>query len=356
MAKMMVIAALLAGAAVAGAVAAHVAQPGSAAPASAAAPRLAADAPKVVRAAFVPEAAPVHAPGLAPGLAIVVNSGQASISIVDMATHVEIRRIAALREPHHVALSPDRRELLVGDTAGNEMLFLNPVTGEIDKRMTMADPYQLGFTPDGKRLVVTGLARDQVDVYDAATMTLEKRFPVKSMPSHIAFSPDSTIAYVSLQTTGRVVALDLRHQSVAWTSDVGPTPAGMLWLNGRVLSAIMGSDYVAVLDPASGRVERRVVTGKGAHQLFLSPDGKTLWVNNRVAGTTMALDPKTLEVLRSYKVPGGPDDIDFAPDGKLWITQRWKEKVAVMDPASGALQEIDVGRSPHGIFLTTHMR
>jgi DNA-binding beta-propeller fold protein YncE len=176
------------------------------------------------------------------------------------------------------------------------------------------------------------------------------------MPSHLAFSPDSAMVFVSLQTTGRVIALDLRHMTVAWTSDVGPTPAGMIWLNGKVLSAIMGSDDVAVLNPADGRVERRVVTGKGAHQLFLSPDGKILWVNNRVAGTTVALDSRTLDLLRTYKVPGGPDDIDFAPDGKLWITQRWAKRVAVMDPASGALREIDVGRSPHGIFLTTHMR
>jgi len=110
------------------------------------------------------------------------------------------------------------------------------------------------------------------------------------------------------------------------------------------------------LDPATGHVERRVHTGAGAHQLFLSPDKKILWVNNRVAGTTVALDSQTLDLLRTYKVPGGPDDIDFAPDGKLWITQRWAKRVAVMDPASGALREIDVGRSPHGIFLTTHMR
>jgi DNA-binding beta-propeller fold protein YncE len=349
MARYTLIAALVAGAAAAGAVGAHVMQPAPVVVAAVAPPIMGGP---IVKAAYVPDAPPP----VVPKLAIVINSGQASISLVDMDRQVEIKRLPALREPHHVALSPDRRSLLVGDTAANEMLFLNPVTGEIQRRMTIADPYQLGFSPDGKRLVVTGLARDQIDVYDAATMTLEHRFPVSAMPSHIAFSPDSGMAFVSLQTTGRVVALDLRRMSVAWTSAVGPTPAGMLWLNGRVLSAIMGSDDIVVMNPADGHVERRVVTGKGAHQLFLSPDGKTLWVNNRVAGTTMALDAKTLAVERTYKVPGGPDDIDFAPDGKLWITQRWAKRVAVLDPASGAIDEIDVGRSPHGIFLTTHIK
>ena len=58
---------------------------------------------------------------------------------------------------------------------------------------------------------------------------------------------------------------------------------------------------------------------------------------------------------RVYKVPGGPDCIDFAPDGKLWITQRFAQKVAVLDPSTGDIQSLPVGRSPHGIFLTTDL-
>ncbi len=289
----------------------------------------------------------------AAGVAIVINSGDATLSIVDMARGTELRRIPVLREPHHVALSPDGRELLVGDAGGNEMLFLDPHTGDVRRRLPMADPYHLAFSPNGKWLVVTGLARNQVDVYDAATMTLVKRFPLGTMPSHVTYAPDSSMAYVTLQGTNKVAALDLRRQAVMWTAEVGSTPAGIMWLNGKLLVANMGTDHFAVVDPVDGRVEQRVRTGRGAHQLFLSPDGRTLWVNNRVDGTTVSLDARTLALQRTYRVPGGPDCIDFAPDGKLWITQRFIQKVGVLDPASGALQSFAVGRSPHGIFLTT---
>jgi streptogramin lyase len=98
-------------------------------------------------------------------------------------------------------------------------------------------------------------------------------------------------------------------------------------------------------------VTSRIVTGKGAHTVFLSPDGKVVYVNNRVAGTSVALDATTLKQIRSYAIPGGPDDMDFAPDGKIWITRRFAEKLAVLDPVSGQYQTIDVGRSPHGIWL-----
>jgi len=301
-------------------------------------------------------AASAPGPARANGMAIVLNSGDATLSMIDMARGTELRRVPVLREPHHIALSPDGHDLLVGDAGANEMLFLDPRTGDIKRRVPMADPYHLAFSPDGKWLTVTGLARNQVDVYDAASMTLTKRFPLSSMPSHVTYSPDSFMAYVTLQGTNRLAAIDLRRQAVSWTVEVGATPAGVIWLNGKLLVANMGSDHFAVVDPVDGRVEQRVHTGRGAHQLFLSPDRKTLWVNNRVDGTTVALDAATYALIRSYRVPGGPDCIDFAADGKLWITQRFIQKVAVLDPATGVIQSLAVGRSPHGIYLTANAR
>lgn len=295
-------------------------------------------------------------PASAHGLAIVLNSGSASISVLDESTGAEVRREPVLREPHHLALSPDGKFLLVGDSSGNEMLFLDPSTGQIRRRMPIADPYQLQFSPNGKWLVVTGLARNQVDVYDVAAMQLVKRFPAASMPSHIAFSPDSSMVYVTLQGSNRLAAYDLKRLQVAWTSEVGNTPAGVLWHDNKLLVANMGTDGIVVVDPLDGTVERHIRTGRGAHQIFLSPDSKLLYVNNRVDGTSVALDAATLGVVRSYRVPGGPDCMDFAADGKIWITQRFIEKVAILDPVTGTIRSVPVGRSPHGIYLTDGAR
>jgi YVTN family beta-propeller protein len=281
-----------------------------------------------------------------------MNSREASLSVIDLASRQELRRIPVLREPHHWALTPDRQDLLVGDSSGNEIVVLDPATFEVRRHVPLSDPYQLGFSPDGKFLVVNALHRAQVDVYEPGTYRLLKRFPLSYMPSHMAFAPDSATVYVSLQGSGKLAAIDLRGMAVRWTTEVGLTPAGVLWLNGRVLVANMGSADVAVVDPADGRVERLIHAGKGAHQLFLSPDGKRVYVNNRLDNdSVIALDAATLAVLRRYKVPGGPDDTAFAPDGTLWLTLRLANKVAVLDPASGQAGLIDVGRSPHGIFL-----
>jgi YVTN family beta-propeller protein len=291
------------------------------------------------------------APAQAAGAVLVMNSAGASLSVVDMATQKELRRIPVLREPHHFALAPDKREVLVGDTVGNEILFLDPASFEVRRRMPVSDPYQLGFSPDGRFLVVTSIARNQVDVYEAGTYKLVKRFPASSMPSHLDFLPDSSVVFVSLQGSGKVAAFDLKAMAPLWTADTGKAPAGVMVQNGQVLVANMGGDDVTVMDPKTGRVLSRIRTGRGAHQLFRSPDHKLIYVNNRIDSTSVVLDAATLKVGRSYKLPGGPDDLEFAPDGRIWFTMRFAHKLAVLDPASGDFTTIEVGRSPHGIYL-----
>jgi len=287
----------------------------------------------------------------AQGVAYVLNSAAASVSVIDMTTLKEVRRIPTPREPHHLVLSPDRRSLMVGDTVGNEMLFLDPDTGAIQNRMPMNDPYQFGYSPDAKFFVAAALARNQIDVYDGPSLTLLKRFEVKKTPSHLDYSPDSGTVYVSLQDSDSLIAIDLKALSVRWQKPVGKTPAGVIWHDGHVLVANMGTDYVSKIRPSDGAEVAKIVTGKGAHTIFRSPQTKVLWVNNRAGGSTVALDPATLTVTQRFKVTGGPDDIDFAPGGKLWITRRWAERVAVLDPATGVIEDVKVGRSPHGLWL-----
>jgi len=289
-------------------------------------------------------------------LIYVLNSGDASISLLDGQTRRLRRLIPVLREPHHLVLTPDRRSLVVADSAGNELMFFDPATAELQRRERISNPYHLDYSPDGRWLVIASLRRDQVDLYDAAELRLVQRLRLPDKPSHLAFSPDSRTVFVTLQGTGTVAAIDLMTQEVLWQAKVGPEPAGILWhdlpgLGGRLIVGIMGADHFVVLNPESREVERTVQVGRGAHTIFAAPDGQTLWATSRVDSRVTALDPATLEVRRTYDIPGGPDCLAFDPEGRVWMTLRWIARVGVLDPATGKVETIRVGRSPHGIFV-----
>ena len=284
-------------------------------------------------------------------LVYVLNSTDPSIVKIDSRTGEEVRRIEGLREVHHLVLSPDGKELLIADSAGNEILFVEPATGTVLRRERISNPYHLDFTPDGRLLVVASLRRGQVDIYDANGLRLLERLRAGNKPSHMAFSPDSRIAYVTIQGDGTVMAIDLQSRRILWQAPVGPEPAGIIWHRGRLIVGIMGRDHFAVLNPETRQVESTIRVGRGAHTIFPAPDGKTLWATSRVQSRIAEIDPATLEVRRIHEVPGGPDCIAFAPDGAVWTTLRWAGRIARLDPASGEVSTIRVGRSPHGIFV-----
>ncbi|MDB5315212.1 MAG: cytochrome [Rhodospirillales bacterium] len=293
----------------------------------------------------------LFAPSARANLIYVLNSGDATISLIDSVTRTEIRRIPALREPHHLTLTPDGRDLLIADSGGNELFVMDPATAEVRRRVRVSNPYHLAYSPDGKFLVVASLRRNQVDIYDARDLSLLQRLRVGDKPSHIAFDPESRMAYVTLQGVRSVVAIDLATRQPAWQAEVGREPAGITWVRGRLLVGVMGESHFAVLNPETRQVERQIPIGRGAHTIFPSPDGSVLYGTSRVDSRIIAINPETLEITHSYEVPGGPDCIAFDPEGRIWVTLRWVQRVGILDPRTGDLETIRVGRSPHGVFV-----
>src|SRR5204862_8154941 len=111
---------------------------------------------------------------------------------------------------------------------GNELVFIDRASGKVKQRREASDPYQLGFSPDAKWFVATSLRLDRIDVYDAKEYRLVHRMPAPTMPSHIGLSPDSSTAYVTLQGTNSLIAIDLASGKPLWTVPVGRQPAGVL--------------------------------------------------------------------------------------------------------------------------------
>jgi YVTN family beta-propeller protein len=289
---------------------------------------------------------------------VVLNSGDATVSLLDQDKRTELRRFDVGKEPHHLMATPDNKTLIVANAASNDLLFLDPVRGAIQKRVRdIPDPYQIGFSPDRRWFVANALRLNRVDIYaaDGDELRSVKRVPLPKTPSHMVFSPDSEFVFVTLQESDEVAAIRLADQSVQWKIKVGRQPAG-IWMTPdekHLLVGIMGEDYVEVIDWRARKSVKRIVTGKGAHNFRPLGDGRHVFVGNRVAGTVSVVDQATLEKKADIAVPHGPDCMEVSADRKwLWITQRWGKSVAVVDiEARRIVHSIPVGRSPHGIFF-----
>lgn len=289
---------------------------------------------------------------------VVLNSRDATVQLLDQATGADNGTFAVGKEPHHLMATPDNKSLIVASSVGNELIFLDPLTGKIQRRLgDVLDPYQIGFSPDQKYFVSTALRLDRVDVYQYANnnLVLSHRIPMGRTPSHIAFDAASTTAFITRQGSDQVSAIDLQSGAIKWTLPVGKLPAGITMTpdDKYLLVGIMGEDYVEVIDWRAQKTVKRIKTGKGAHNFRALGDKRHIFVSNRVQNSINIIDQNTLENVGMIPVPGGPDCMELTGDGKtLWVTLRWNKKVAVIDIASRkVIKMIPVGRSPHGVFF-----
>jgi YVTN family beta-propeller protein len=289
---------------------------------------------------------------------VVLNSRDATISLLDQATYQETGLIQVGKEPHHLMATPDNKSLIVASAVSNELIFLDPKTGQIQRRIKdIEDPYQIGFSPDQKWFVTNALRLDRVDIYryDGKDPKLVKRVPLAKLPSHMAFSADSKTVFITQQGSDQISAIDLPTQTVKWTMPVGKLPAGITVTpdDKYLMVGIMGSDYVEVIDWRTQKTVKKIKAGEGAHNFLPMGDKRHAFVSNRVSNTINIIDQQTLTNVGTINVPGGPDCMELTDDGKtLWATLRWIKKVAVIDVASKkVIKLIPVGRSPHGVYF-----
>ncbi|WP_199100514.1 beta-propeller fold lactonase family protein [Dyella sp. ASV21] len=290
---------------------------------------------------------------------IVLDSAEAQLSLIDPVTRKVVDTLPTGKEPHHLMITPDRSSLIVANSVSNSLMFIDPRSGQLQRRLEgVDDPYQLGFSPDHRWFVTAALRLNRVDIYryDGRNFTVSKRIPIGKTPSHLNFSSDGKLVFVTLQDSGELAAIDLATQTIAWRMPVGNAPAG-LWMTPNdqyLLVGMTGEDNVAVVDWRKQKVVKRIPTGRGAHNFRGLNDGSHVAISNRVSNTISIIDYQTLTKTRDITgLLPGPDDMELTADRRfLWVTFRFARQVGVIDMSTYKLVDtIRVGRSPHGIYF-----
>jgi YVTN family beta-propeller protein len=299
----------------------------------------------------------------------VLNSLDATVSVIERGRWIERTRISTGKEPHHLYLAPDEKTLIVANATGNSLTFIDPRTAAVLRTVQdILDPYHLRFSPDMQWFVTAANRLDHVDLYRwhgaqaDRPLELVKRIPAGKTPSHLWIDDASRLLFVTLQDSDELLCIDLATQQILWKQKIGKTPADVyLTPDGRhVLVGLTGDDHVevwALQGEQPPRLGGRFRTGAGAHSFRALGDGRHVLVSNRAANTISRLDLKAWRIAAEYPAPGGPDDMEVLEDGNtLLVTSRWARKLTVIDMAQRkVVRQVKVGRSPHGVWTLDHV-
>ena len=99
-----------------------------------------------------------------------------------------------------------------------------------------------------------------------------------------------------------------------------PTPELRLYAKLRAFVASETTNQVWVMEATPDgpyQMVTKIPVGSMPHQMAVSPDGKYVVLNNRMANTTSVIDPIALKEIVRIPVGKQPHGITFSPDGKM---------------------------------------
>jgi YVTN family beta-propeller protein len=133
------------------------------------------------------------------------------------------------------------------------------------------------------------------------------------------------------------------------------TPEIRLYDKIRVFVASESTDQVWVMEAkpdASFEMVTKIPVGRMPHQMAVSPDGKYVAVNNRMADSTSIIDPISMKEIVRIKVGKQPHGIAWAPDGKtLYIAHEKDNYIAALEAGTWKNTPLMVGVPQHVLTI-----
>ena len=209
-----------------------------------------------------------------------------------------------------------------------------------------ASPLELLLSPDGARLYVLCQQTEEIRVLDAATHAVLKKISVGRVPRGFSLSPDGARLFVTNSWDDTLSVIDTASLAVVAIWPVGAEPSSVvedrsakhLFVANRI------SSDVAVLDAQTGAEEKRLLAGRGASYLTLSPDGSRIYATHIYPNPTRVrteLDNRTppmseitvIDAARAVVVDrisqpaiAGVFHLAFSADGKLGAVAEYHPK------------------------------
>jgi len=195
-----------------------------------------------------------------PAKVFVVNTQDASISLVDLKTLKEEKRISVGKRPYGIAITPDARSVAVGVEDEEAVKFFSLPDGELKGKVPIGKMFNdhLVLTADGKRMLLANFYSDDVVVIDPLEMKEVGRIEGCSAPHVVKYGPLKKNAYVTCKKiTGIAIVdpakqelvkfhqLNVNPRSLTFSPDESKLYFGSFWVNGFF-----------ELDTESGKVSR----------------------------------------------------------------------------------------------------
>jgi cytochrome c peroxidase len=218
------------------------------------------------------------------------------------------RRLAAPREPHHLALSTDGRWLVAASSRSATVRCWDAISGKLNWERRIEDAFNLrglAFTPDGKAIICAHVVHREFPV---SKENIEKGWVIDSRLTRLPLDPDAQppIEQIALDTHGQAVG---DPDGVCFTAD------------GRWLA----------------------VSASGTHELLLLEVGHIPWTGGDPGDLIDARLKDGEHRMRRIPLGGRPMTVVPLDGARVAVANYLLDAVQMVDAAGKIVQNIPLG-------------
>lgn len=162
-----------------------------------------------------------------------------------------------------------------------------PALSQVASIKVGREPHNLGISPDGRWVATSDRRSGEVSVLGTGDLREAARIRLGRQTHDVAFTSDSRTLFVGHETETFVSVIDVGRWTVRSALRIGRAQHDLsigaddreLWFTVTNRPYRSGDPRLGVIDLGTGRLEL-IETGANAHDVTLSPDGRTAWVTN----------------------------------------------------------------------------
>jgi YVTN family beta-propeller protein len=266
--------------------------------------------------------------------AVVLNSKDASLTLIDESTG-KFRTITGIgKEPHHLYPSPDGKQLWIANAQSDDLIKINPETGAVLQRVKgIADPYQLAFSNDGKLFVAISLRLNRVDIYAHQTAAAVLNTPAPMPAKPIALPLNTPKNAVPTKPVAATPATPTLKTSI--------TPA-------KPITPALVKTVATTAQDGQFKLLKRIPTGSMPSHTAFSLDQKTIYVTLQGDNQLIAIDLATQTIAWTVPVGKTPAGVWVTPQGMVLVGIMGEDYVQVIDPKTRTtIKKITTGNGAH---------
>ena len=288
-----------------------------------------------------------------------VNPDNNSVTKIDGSGLIKLAEYSVGNHPRTLALAANGNVWVVNQDDAT-VTVLNPSNGAVIQTIALpygSAPYGIAFSPDASSVYITLEATGQLVEIDALTRSVQRTVAVGPWPRGIAITADGlrilVTRFISSNTNGVVTEVDAItltvNNNIALAKDLGPDASNA----GRGLP-----NYISAISISPDGTRAWVPSKKDNIDRGLFRDGQPLTFQNtvRAIASKINLATGTEEIAERIDIDNSslPFAVRFSPLGDwAFVALSGNNSVEVRDAYSGSsLAALQTGLAPQGLVLS----